>query len=99
VAKDELEELLERLDDATRERWAAVLEGVEAEIRDKGPQALREHLDAALAHLLAVGWALHRCYADDESAQVMRPLGEVASTVEELRSSLDLFQKKPEWSQ
>lgn len=99
MAKDDLHELLERLDDDTRERWADVLEAVDAEIREKGPAALREHLDAALRHLLAVGWALHRCYADEESATVMGPLGEAACTVEELRASLELFQKKPEWSQ
>jgi hypothetical protein len=29
----------------------------------------------------------------------MGPLGEAACTVEELRETLDLIEKKPEWSQ
>jgi hypothetical protein len=99
MAKTDLDELLEHLDAATRARWASVLEAVDAEIQDKGPAALREHLDAALQHLLAVGWALHRCYAAEESDAVMGPLGEAASTVEELRAALEKLEKKPEWSQ
>ena len=52
VSKDDLAELLSQLDAETRERWADLLESVDAEIQEKGPAALREHLDAALRHLL-----------------------------------------------
>jgi hypothetical protein len=99
VAKGDLDDLLNQLDAETRERWADLLEAVDAEIQEKGPAALRDHLDAALRHLLAIGWALHRCYSSEESATVMGPLGEAACTVEELRATLDLIEKKPEWSQ
>jgi len=98
VSRDQLEELLSQLDEATRERWSELLERVDAELAEKGPMALREHLDAALGHLLAIGWALHRCYSSDESRAVMGPLGDAATTVEELRASLDQISKKPEWS-
>jgi hypothetical protein len=98
VSRDQLEELLAQLDEATRDRWKELLERVDAELAEKGPMALREHLDAALGHLLAIGWALHRCYSTDESASIMGPLGDAATTVEELRASLDQIAKKPEWS-
>ena len=98
MSRDQLEELLAQLDDDTRERWSELLKRVDAELSEKGPMALREHLDAALGHLLAIGWALHRCYANDESAAIMGPLGDAATTVEELRASLDKISKKPEWS-
>ncbi len=99
MSRDQLEELLSQLDDDTRERWAELLERVDAELAEKGPMALREHLDAALGHLLAIGWALHRCYSADDSSSIMGPLGDAATTVEELRASLDKISKKPEWSQ
>jgi hypothetical protein len=98
VSRDQLEELLAQLDEATRTRWKELLERVDAELAEKGPMALREHLDAALGHLLAIGWALHRCYSSDDASQVMHALGDAATTVEELRSGLDLISKKPEWS-
>jgi hypothetical protein len=96
VAKTDLAELLEQLDEDTRLRWERVLERVENEVAEKGPLAVREHLDRALEHLLSVGWALRRCYAADE---VLRLLGDAASTVEGLRAALDGLAKKPEWSQ
>jgi hypothetical protein len=99
VGKTALAELLDQLDDETRHRWAQYLEQVEDEIAEKGPATVKKHLDAALEHLLAVGWALHRCYAEDESTPVMGPLGDAATTVEKLRSALELISKKPEWSQ
>ena len=98
VSRDQLDELLAQLDEATRDRWKELLERVDAELAEKGPMALREHLDAALGHLLAIGWALHRCYSSDEAAPIMGPLGDAATTVEELRASLDQIAKKPEWS-
>jgi hypothetical protein len=99
VAKTDLAALLDQLDEETRVRWGRYLERIEAEISEKGPAAAREHLEAALEHLLAVGWTLHRCFADEESSPVMKPLGEAASTVENLRMALDLIPRKPEWSQ
>lgn len=97
--KTDLAELLAQLDDETRQRWERYLKSVDEEISQKGPMAAREHLEAALEHLLAVGWALHRCYALDESSPVMGPLGDAALTVEQIRSAIDLIEKKPEWSQ
>jgi hypothetical protein len=97
--KDDLAALLSQLDEETRGRWEAYLAEVDDEIREKGPSAAREHLDAALEHLLAVGWALHRCYASDEASPVMGPLGDAALTVEQLRALIDQLAKKPEWSQ
>jgi hypothetical protein len=94
-----LDQLLASLDEDTRARWADLLERVDAEIREQGPEALRVHLDAALRHLLAIGWTLHRCYAHDESAPLMAPLGAAACTVEELRCTLDLLARRPEWRQ
>jgi hypothetical protein len=100
VAKDDLSNLLSQLDEETRKRWERYLLHVDTEVSERGPQVVREHLDAALEHLLAVGWALHRCYAvDDATQRVMGPLGDAASTVEQLRQVLDEIAKKPEWSQ
>ncbi len=99
MAKADLADLLSQLDEETRVRWERYLEAIEAEISERGPAIVREHLDAALEHLLAVGWALHRCYANDETSPVMGPLGDAASTVELLRKEIDRLAKKPEWSQ
>lgn len=99
MAKTDLEDLLAELDHETRVRWEQYLEEVDAEISEKGPAAVREHLEAALEHLLAVGWALHRCYANEETTPVMGPLGDAASTVEHLRDEIERLAKKPEWSQ
>jgi hypothetical protein len=97
VAKTELADLLAQLDEETRVRWERYLEEVDAEITERGPICAREHLEAALEHLLAVGWALHRCYADTNG--VIGPLGEAAQTIESLRSAIERIMKKPEWSQ
>ena len=59
----------------------------------------REHLDKALRHLLAVGWAVHLCYSQNEAQQVMAPVGDAASAVEFARNALEQIPKKPEWSQ
>jgi hypothetical protein len=99
VAKTDLAELLAQLDDETRVRWERYLLEVDAEVSEKGPAACREHLERALEHLLAVGWALHRCYSTDEADHVMGRLGDAATTVESLRTTLDQIAKKPEWSQ
>src|SRR5438067_12960456 len=96
---DDLGRLLEQLDAETRARWAKYLEEVDAEIREKGPGAAREHLEAALRHLLAVGYAVHRCYSQKESATVMSPIGDAAAAVEYAKGVLDQIAKKPEWSQ
>lgn len=98
MVKTDLTDLLSQLDDETRVRWAKYLRSVDDEIAQKGPAAVKEHLDAALEHLLAVGWALHRCYAGEDALPVMEPLGEAAITVEQLRAALHLIPKKPEWS-
>lgn len=99
MGREPLDELLATLDDDTRARWAKVLEQVDEELRDRGPCVVQEHLDAALKHLLALGWALHRCYTQEEAAPVMGPLGDAACTVEELRRCLDLLVRRPEWQQ
>jgi hypothetical protein len=99
VAKTDLAELLDQLDDETRGRWERYLETVDAEVSEKGPQAVREHLDAALEHLLAVGWAMRRCYSTEETGAMMGSLGDAAQVVERLRAVLDALAKKPEWSQ
>src|SRR5215471_17812203 len=99
MARDELMRLLEVLDPDTRGRWEAYLEEVDEEVREKGPQVARDHLEAALRHLLAVGWAVHLCYAEQESADVMSPIGDAASAVEFAKHALDQISKKPEWSQ
>jgi hypothetical protein len=96
---DDLGRLLEALDAETRARWANYLTEVDAEIREKGPTAAREHLEAALKHLLAVGYAVHRCYSSKESATVMSPIGDAAAAVEYVKGMLDQIAKKPEWSQ
>jgi hypothetical protein len=96
---DELNALLARLDEETRRRWAEHLATIDAEVEEKGPAALREHLDAALRHLLAIGWTLHRCYAEEEAKAVLRPIGEAAAAVDFVRGALDTISKKPEWSQ
>lgn len=99
MAKTELADLLAQLDEETRLRWERYLSAVDAEISEKGPAIAREHLEAALEHLLAVGWALHRCYVLEDGETVMGPLGDAALTVEKLRAALELISKKPEWSQ
>jgi hypothetical protein len=99
VAKTELAELLAQLDQETRTRWERALERIDAEVTDKGPACAREHLDQALEHLLAVGWALHRCFAVDEATGVLKPLYDAASTIEQLRDVLVAIAKKPEWQQ
>ena len=96
MSKTDLSALLEQLDEETRVRWESVLEAADAEIAEKGPLAVKEHLDRALEHLLSVGWALRRCYAAEE---VLSLLGDAATTVENLRAALDGLSKKPEWSQ
>jgi hypothetical protein len=70
-----LDQLLASLDEDTRARWADLLERVDAEIREQGPDA------------------------HDESAPLMAPLGAAACTVEELRCTLDLLARRPEWRQ
>jgi hypothetical protein len=99
VAKTDLSDLLAQLDAETRARWERYLLEVDEEVDEKGPLVAREHLEAALEHLLAVGWALHRCYRDDDSHTMLDPLGDVAHTIERLRHALDQLAKKPEWSQ
>ena len=99
MAKTPLSNLLQQLDAETRERWENYLKRVDDEVEEKGPVVAREHLEAALEHLLAVGWALHRCYHDDDSQVMLDPLGDVAHTIERLRHALDQLAKKPEWSQ
>jgi len=99
MPRDELHRLLDALDPETRERWEEYLAEIDTEVREKGPQAARDHLEAALRHLLAVGWAVHLCYAGEEAQQVMAPLGEAASAVEFAKTTLDQVPKKPEWSQ
>ena len=99
MARDELNRLLEVLDPDTRARWEEYLAEVDSEVRDKGPQAARDHLESALKHLLAAGWAVHLCYAEGEAGEVMGPVGDAASAVEFARSALDQVPKKPEWSQ
>ncbi|MBI4511239.1 MAG: hypothetical protein HY698_16520 [Deltaproteobacteria bacterium] len=99
MPKTDLEVLLSQLDAETRSLWENYLESIDAEVSDKGPTAVRDHLDAALKHLLAVGWALHRCYSCDETHSIIGPLGDAATTVEQLRKMLDQLPKKPEWSQ
>jgi hypothetical protein len=96
---DDLGRLLEALDAETRARWAAYLAEVDGEIEARGPSVAREHLEAALKHLLAVGYAVHRCYSQKESAAVMNPIGDAAAAVEYVKSVLDQIAKKPEWSQ
>ena len=99
MADDDLGRLLLALDAETRERWGRYLSEVDAEIADKGPAAVREHLEAALKHLLAVGYATHRCYSPAESQAVMNPIGDAAAAVEYAKGILDQIAKKPEWSQ
>jgi hypothetical protein len=97
VRKPELTALLERLDEETRTRWEEYLARVDEEVTEKGPSCAREHLEAALEHLLAVGWTLHRCYTD--TSAILGPLGDAAATIEKLRALLEEIAKKPEWSQ
>jgi hypothetical protein len=100
VSKGDLTDLLARLDEETRLRWERYLVKVDADVSERGPQVVREHLERALEHLLAVGWALHRCYAVDENGnRVMGPLGDAATTVEQLRQLIDEIAIKPEWQQ
>lgn len=99
MAKTDLAALLDQLDEETRLRWEAYLETVDAEVSEKGPQAVRQHLDAALEHILAVGWAMRRCYATEETQATLQALGEAAQAVEAVRACLDALGKKPEWSQ
>lgn len=99
MAKTELHDLLSRLDEETRDRWERHLVEVDAEVEEKGPTVARDHLEAALRHVLAVGWALHRCYATEETTPLLGSLGEAAATIEKLRALLDGMAKKPEWSQ
>ena len=98
MAKSELADLLQELDEETRGRWASYLADVERQIQEQGPGTVLRHLDAALEHLLAVGWALRRCYSTEDS-EVLGPLGDAAHTVERIRSALAHLAKKPEWSQ
>lgn len=97
--RDDLGRLLDSLDAETRARWGQYLAEVDAEIEEKGPTAALEHLEAALKHLLAVGYAVHRCYSQKESAAVMNPIGDAAAAVEYTRGILAQIAKKPEWSQ
>jgi hypothetical protein len=99
VARNELDRLLQALDADTRARWEEYLAKVDSEVREKGPQAARDHLEAALRHLLAAGWAVHLCYAEGEAQQVMSPVGDAASAVEYAKAALEQVPKKPEWSQ
>lgn len=96
---NDLGRLLDALDPETRARWERYLTEVDAEIEDKGPAAAREHLEQALKHLLAVGYAVHRCYSQKESSSVMNPIGDAAAAVEYAKGILDQITKKPEWSQ
>ena len=92
---DDLGRLLDELDAETRARWAHYLEEVDAEIREKGPAAASEHLEAAFKHLLAVGYTVHRCYSPKESATVMSPLGDAAAAVE----YVPMNPTRPNWSE
>lgn len=96
---DDLGRLLEALDHETRDRWGRYLAEVDREIDDKGPPVAREHLEQALRHLLAAGYAVHRCYTQKESAAVMAPIGDAAAAVEYVKSVLAQIERKPEWSQ
>lgn len=98
MPRDELTALLETLDPETRKRWESFLAEVDADITERGPSVVREHLEEALRHLLAVGWAVHRCYSEAEAKGVMEPIGDAAAAVEFVRSALDEVAKKPEWS-
>lgn len=97
--EDDLGRLLDALDHDTRERWGRYLAEVDGEIDEKGPSVAREHLEQALRHLLAVGYAVHRCYTPKESAAVMAPIGDAAAAVEYVKSVLDQLARKPAWSQ
>lgn len=99
MPREDLVQLLESLDDETRSQWQSFLEAIDAEVLEKGPRAARDHLEEALKHLLAVGWALHSCYADTEARRVLGPIGEAARAVEEARATLEEVPKKPVWSQ
>jgi hypothetical protein len=96
--REELARLLASLDEETRARWSEFLHAVDAEVEERGPAAVREHLEAALKHLLAVGWAAHRCYDEEDAKAVTRPVGAAAVTVEAVRGVLAEIAKKPEWS-
>ena len=96
---DDLGQLLSALDAETRARWARYLMEVDAEIQARGPLVAREHLEEALRHLLAVGYAVHCCYSEKESTAVMSPIGDAAAAVEYVKGVLDQIAKKPEWSQ
>ena len=99
TTNDDLDRLLSALDQETRKRWGDYLSQVDREIEEKGPAAAREHLELALKHLLAVGYAVHRCYNQKESMSVMNPIGDAAAAVEYAKGLLDQIAKKPEWSQ
>ena len=99
VPEDDLTRLLSRLDAETRARWGLYLAEIEAEVAAKGPEAVREHLEAALRHLLAVGWAAHRCYDEAEAGAVLTPVGEAAQAVENARLTLAGIARKPQFDQ
>jgi hypothetical protein len=99
VPDDDLTRLLSRLDEETRARWGLYLAEIEAEVASKGPDTVREHLEAALRHLLAVGWAAHRCYDESEASAVLTPVGEAAQAVENARITLAGMPRKPQFDQ
>jgi hypothetical protein len=99
MPRDDLLSFLEVLDVDTRSRWERYLLEIDAEVEEKGPQAASDHLEAAFRHLLAVGWVLRRCYADDEAGLVLGTVKEAASSVENAKGVLAIARKKPEWSQ
>lgn len=99
MPSDELHRLLAELDDDTRACWEAFLHEVDAEVHEKGPTVAGRHLEEAVKHLLAAGWAVRRCYDPDDAGQVMEPVGDAADCVQSAKSILERLKKKPEWSQ
>ena len=96
--EDDLGRLLGSLDEETRARWGRYLSEVDAEIAEQGPAVAHGHLEEALKHLLAVGYAVHRCYSPKETLAVMGPIGDAAAAVEYVKGLVTDLAKKPEWS-
>ena len=99
MPREDLHRLLEALDEETRDRWEEYLEEIDAEVQEKGPKAAQDHLEAALRHLMAVGWAVHLCYSEGEARHVLGPVKEAAKAVEEAAVTLEEVPKKPVYSQ
>lgn len=99
MAREDLEAFLEALDPETRAKWETWLEQVDREVLECGPSALREHLDQALRHLLAVAWTVRTCHDEAESDDLLAPVRDAAAAIEHVRHLLDEVAKKPEWEQ